>query len=634
MLSAAMLAATLTIADYATMPQPSSPRWSPDGTRIAYVLTKANLETSAYDPAIHVIGADGANDMQLARGSQPRWAPDGQHIAFVRDNDLFVIDIRGGEARRLVDGSTAVRELGWSPDGKSIAFLRLDEPTAEQKKREKEKDDAHVVGQGLRYVHLHLVDVASGESRQLTHGDFSIFTFDWFPDGTRLVFDRGPGAGLDDFYRTDLYTVSVRDGVLHPLLVRRGLDRAPKVSPDGKWIAFLSSRGIHDWVVEHELHVISTDGGTPRLVAAEYDRSPEQFSWDGDRIVFDGPFNSTAQLYAVNADGSGFTNLVKRDGVVSESDARGGRAVFVWQSLTTPPELYTLDGQLTHHNDEYRNAQLGETRVLHWKNPQDGLEIEGLLTLPVGYKAGTRVPLLTFAHGGPASQFNQAFLGYLGTLYVPQVFAARGFAVLRPNPRGTGGYGSQFRRANRDDWGGKDWIDINAGIDRVIADGIADPERLGLMGWSYGGFMASWALGHSDRFKAISIGAPVVDLLSFHGTTDIRDFLPHYFDATPSLDELRHAPLSLDLLREHSPLWHLKKTTARVLIQHGEMDDRVPVTQGTMLYRILDELGVDVKMVLYPRSGHVPREPKLRMDVARRNVEFFEPLLSHKLLHE
>jgi dipeptidyl aminopeptidase/acylaminoacyl peptidase len=271
-----------------------------------------------------------------------------------------------------------------------------------------------------------------------------------------------------------------------------------------------------------------------------------------------------------------------------------------------------VDGRtLTHHNDAYRNRELGETRVIRWKNPKDGLEIEGLLTLPVGYHGG-RVPLLTFVHGGPASRFDQNYLGYLSQLYAPQAFAAQGFAMLRPNPRGTGGYGLPFRAGNNKDWGGMDWLDVNAGIDKLIADGIADPQRLGLMGWSYGGFLSSWALGHTDRFRAISIGAPVVDLLSFHGTTDIRVFIPSYF-----------AGMSLDLLREHSPVWHLRKTKTKVLIQHGDADERVPLAQGTLLYRMLDELGVDVTMVVYPRSPHVPREPRLRIDVARRNVEFF-----------
>lgn len=622
-----LLAATLTIQDYSTMPQPSSPRWSPDGTRIAYVLTKANLEKSTYEPAVRVVGADGANDFELARGNQPRWSPDGKQLAFVRDAEIYIADLRGGEARKLRGEPTAVRDIEWSPDGKSIAFVRLDEVSAERQKAIREKEDMYAEGETRRFAHLHLADVESGSERRLTSGDWSIFGFSWSPDGKRIVFDRGPGAGLDDFYKTDLYTIDVADGAMKPLVVRPGLDRAPRFSPDGKWVAFLSAGGVHEWLTEHELTVVPASGGEPRLVAREYNRTPESYEWDRDTLWFDGPLNSTAQIFRVNRDGSGFTNVTNREGVASDVDVLNGRTVYVWQSLTTPPEVYTDRGPLTHHNDRYKDVEIGETRVLRWKNPKDGLEIEGLLTLPVGYKKGTRVPLVTFAHGGPASQFNQAFLGYLGTLYAPQAFAAKGFAVLRPNPRGTGGYGLAFRRANASDWGGMDWLDINAGIDRVIADGIADPNRLGLMGWSYGGYIASWAIGHSDRFKAISVGAPVVDLLSFHGTTDIRDFIPHYF---------RNAPL--DVLRAHSPLWNLKKTSARVLIQHGEEDDRVPTTQGVMLYRALQELGVDVKLVLYPRSGHVPREPKERIDVAKRNLELFmavmPPTASGELLRE
>jgi len=309
------------------------------------------------------------------------------------------------------------------------------------------------------------------------------------------------------------------------------------------------------------------------------------------------------------------------NGVISASDVdvKHDRVAFIYESVSEPPELFIsplgkfAPQRLTNINASYRDRAIGETRLIHWKNPKDGQQIEGLLTLPVGYTAGKKVPLLTFVHGGPASRFDQGFLGYLSSIYPIQVFAANGFAVLRPNPRGTGGYGEKFRAANRNDWGGMDWIDINAGIDKLISDKIADPDHLGLMGWSYGGFIASWAAGHSDRFKAISIGAPVVDLLSFHGTTDIRDFIPAYFP-----------PMSLDALRAHSPLWHLRKTKTPILIQHGESDERVPASQGTMLYRALQELGANVTMVTYPRTPHTPREPKLRLDSARRNVEFME----------
>ncbi len=638
---ALILAATLTIEDYATLPTPSSPRWSPDGKRIAYVLTKGDLEKSMYDSNVWIIDADGKNDRQLtfARGADfhPRWSPDGKSIAFLSDRDgrnaIWVMPPDGGEPRKLVDPPAPVREFEWSPDGKSIAFTRLDEVTPEEEKRTAAKDDARVMGEGAKLVHLHLVGVVTGSVRRLTNGAFSVWTLSWSPDGKNIAFDRGPGTGLDDVYRTDIYAVDVKSGALKPLVVRRGSDRAPVYSPDGKWLAFTTWGGVHDWLVEQEVHVVPASGGDSRLVSKEYDRTPERIFWSDAQLYVEGPYNTTTQLYRVNADGTSWTNVTNVAGIIDDADVNRGRAAYVYQSPSEPPELFVDKKQLTHHDNAYRARELGETRLIHWKNPKDGLEIEGLLTLPVGSKSG-RVPLLTFVHGGPASRFDQGYLGYLGHIYAPQVLAANGFAVLRPNPRGTGGYGAAFRRANRNDWGGMDWLDINAGIDKVIADGIADPERLGLMGWSYGGFMAAWAIGHSDRFKAISIGAPVVDLLSFHGTTDIRDFITHYFDERDvpdtSLDELRHAPLSLELLRAHSPLWHLKKTSAKVLIQHGESDDRVPLSQGIMLYRILQELGVDVTMVTYPRSPHVPREPRLRMDIMRRNVELFRDALRQR----
>lgn len=657
---ALVLASALTITDYATMPSVSSPRIAPDAKRIAYVVTVADLERSVYDSDVWLVDSAGARNVQLTRSKgddqHPRWSPDGRRIAFLSDRDgrtaIWLIDPDGGEAEKLTSEKTAIRTFEWSPDGKSIAFTTVDPPSEEEEKRAKERDDARVVGESRRHAHLHVIDVGTRNVRRLTNGPWSVLSFDWSPDGTSLAFTRAPGLGLDDLYRSDIWSVAVRSGDIRPVVVQPGIDRGPRFSPDGKWIAFTSGGGVHDWLVEHEICVVSATGGKPRRISAQYGRTPDEIAWSADAtaIWFEGPLDTTSQIFRVGRDGSGFANVSNVAGMIGDADFHAARGVvaFVHQSLTEPPEvaIATLRGKanersaplaitrLTHHNDAFRDRTLGQTRLIRWKNPKDGLEIDGFLTLPVGYEAGRRYPLLTFVHGGPASRFDQGFLGYLGHVYPTHVFAERGFAVFRPNPRGTGGYGEAFRKANRNDWGGMDWIDINAGIDELIAGGIADPERMGLMGWSYGGFMAAWAIGQSDRFRAISIGAPVVDLLSFHGTSDIRDFLPHYFSGPPqaegeppALDEMRHAPLDFELLRAHSPIWNLKKTSAPVLIQHGEADDRVPLSQGTMLYRILEELGVDVTMVVYPRTPHVPREPKLRMDVARRNVDFFSRVL-------
>jgi dipeptidyl aminopeptidase/acylaminoacyl peptidase len=633
----AFASAPLTVEDYATMPSISAPQFSPDGKRIAYVVTQADLGRSAYNSDIWIINADGTGNRQLTRAAgtdnDPQWSPDGKRIAFVSDRDgrasIYLISPDGGEAEQLVDVPTRVEDFEWSPDGSRIAFLRSDESSAEEQRRVREKDDARILGESTRRAHLHVVDVATRTPRRLTTGDFSIFNISWSPDGKTIAFDRAAGPGLDQLYHTDIYVISSDGGEPRPLVVRTGMDRIPKFSPDGRSIAFTSWGGEHDWLLEQQLYVTDIEGKGARKVSGAYDRTLESsFLWSPDSrfLWFEGPMNTTNQLFRVNVDGTAFRNVTNVQGLVDDVDIdfASDRMAFVYQDLDSPPELYVsplksfAPRPLTDHNAAFRDRAIGKTEVIRWKNPQDGREIEGLLTLPVGYTAGKRYPLLTFVHGGPASRFDQGFLGYLGYIYPPQVFAARGFAVLRPNPRGTGGYGGDFRAANRNDWGGMDWVDINAGIDSLISRGVADPQRLGLMGWSYGGYIASWAIGHGgERFDAISIGAPLVDLLSFHGTADIRDFIPSYFRPGG-------ARFTLDQLRERSPLWHLRKIDTPVLIQHGEADDRVPLSQGVMLYRMLQEMGVNVTMVVYPRTPHTPREPKLRVDSARRNIEFFE----------
>ncbi len=667
MFAAFLLAATitaahpLTIEDYATMPAVSSPQFSPDGRRIVYVVTTADMSRSAYDSNLWIIDADGRNGLKLTHStssdSRPRWSPDGTAIAFLSDRDgrnaIWMLNAAGGEPWRLTKQPGAIRNFEWSPDGKAIAFLMTDVPTAEEERRIKEKEDVHVVGENRGQQHLHIVDVSTRAVKRMSCCDFSISSMGWSPDGRTLAVTRVPSLGADDVYKSDLFLVDASSACddrscpsMLPLVVRPGADARPHFSPDGRSIAFFSWGGEADWLRDNQIWIVDLATHKLRLVSGDFGRSPENIAWTADSraLWFDGVLDTTSQIFRVNADGTGFRNLSDVAAVIDNAaiDGRDTRAAFVMESLTTPPELYVSDlktfapRQLTHHNDAYANRQLGETRLIRWKNPKDGLEIEGFLTLPIGYKPGTRVPLLTFVHGGPASHFDQSFLGYLGMMYAPQVLAAHGFAVLRPNPRGTGGYGEKFRAANRADWGGGDWADINAGIDKVIADGIADPLHLGLMGWSFGGFMASWAVGHSDRLRAISIGAPVVDLVSFHGTSDIRDFIPTYFPPNaatptgavaatnvPALEAMKRVPLSFDTLRAHSPLWQLHPTKAHVLIQHGEADDRVPLSQGTMLYRALQEMGVDVTMTTYPRSPHVPREPKQRVDVMKRNLEFF-----------
>ena len=297
--AALLLAATLSVEDYAVMPQVAAPHWSPEGGRIAYVVTKADLARSVYDSDLWIIDADGKNDRRLtfANGAdfRPRWSPDGARIAFLSDrggrNAIYILDASGGETRGLTSEPTPIREFEWSPDGKQIAFTRIDEATVEDEKRVAAKDDARVVDEGTRLVQLYLADAETGKSKKLTTGPLSTFDLDWSPDGSQIVVSRSKGTGLDGLHSTDLYLISVSDGEIRPLVVRPGHDRNPRCSPDGQWVAFTSAGGVGHWLVEFDIHVVPVAGGEPRRISAAYDRTPDGHDWteDGRGLWIEGP---------------------------------------------------------------------------------------------------------------------------------------------------------------------------------------------------------------------------------------------------------------------------------------------------------------------------------------------------------
>jgi dipeptidyl aminopeptidase/acylaminoacyl peptidase len=295
---------------------------------------------------------------------------------------------------------------------------------------------------------------------------------------------------------------------------------------------------------------------------------------------------------------------------------------MVVQRSDAPQEAFVLlpgSGirQISTANAERAKIPVGKTEVIKWKST-DGREIEGLLTYPVGYVRGTKVPFILNIHGGPAGVFQQSYIGGRGS-YPIATFSSRGYAILRPNPRGSSGYGTEFRRANIKDWGGGDYRDLMTGVDKVIAMGVADPNRLGVMGWSYGGYMTSTIITKTKRFKAASAGAPVTNLMSFTTTADIPGFIPDYFGG-----QYWEAP---DVYAKHSAMFNIKGATTPTLIQHGEADVRVPISQGYELYNALKAQGVPTRMIVLPRMPHGPNEPKMQVAAMQSNLDWFDKYL-------
>ncbi len=614
-------------------------RVSPDAKRVAYTISSAVMtaEKSEFVSQIWLARTDGSDAVQLTYAEKssdnPQWSPDGSMLAFTSSrsgkSNLYVLRVVGGESEQLTDVKSAVGSFAWSPDGKRIAFIMRDALTDEEEKVNKGKDDWRWIDENVKLNRLNLINLARDangkrEVRQLVANSNVDSNFDWSPDGKSIAFARTKMPKADYWTTSDLLVVDVDSGTVKTLATTNASESAPTYSPDGKWIAFSLSDDPPRWAGYRRIAIIPAAGGTPRSLSETLDAQPVVIDWssDGKKIYFTETKGTVSQIAAVDVASGAVTEINGGKDVLGSVTLNRTQTMFGFtrQTSSTAPEVFVTNiekfapVQISRANADLPNAPLGRTQVVKWKSA-DGLEIEGLLTYPVGYKAGTKVPLLLVIHGGPAGVFTQSFIAGRG-VYPIATFASRGFAVLRPNPRGSSGYGQKFRFANIKDWGGGDYKDLMAGVDHVIGMGVADPERMGVMGWSYGGFMTSWIITQTRRFKAASVGAAVTNLMSFIGTADIPSFIPDYFEGQPWEN--------LEIYRTHSAMFNAKGVTTPTLIQHGEADERVPISQGYEFYNALKVQNVPVRMIVLPRMPHGLTEPKMVLKSKQTNVEWFE----------
>lgn len=616
---------------------------SADGRWVAYSVAEAVMEeeTSETRTQIHLARTDGGRDFPLTRGessaSEPQFSADSRFVYFRSKRgegaNVWRIPVDGGEAEKVTDWDGAMGVFAVSPDGRQLAFAG--------RKKDKEKEQAAQQKMDLRVVNeddanqsLWLVSLAEGiakdDPRELTKSEEHVTQIDWSPDSMRIAAVVQPSILADRWSEADVREIEVEHGETKTLGGdRRGVQN-PHYSPDGGSLAFMWTPLPAKWAGQCTVAVLAVrTGGVRDLPETEPDqcgRGTALIGWtaDGAKLVYTATDRTRSAIRAMALDGKQETIYAPAAGALSSYggstrlDAGGKRLGFALESVSEAPEAYFLaigssdPKKLSAANAGISDASLGRTEVLRWKS-LDGTEIEGLLTYPVGYQQGRRYPLVLNVHGGPMGVFQETFIGARG-LYPVAAFASEGFAVLRPNPRGSSGYGKKFRLANYDDWGGGDYEDIMAGVDHVIAMGVADPDHMAVMGWSYGGYMTSWVIGHTDRFRTAVAGAAVTNLWSFTGTSDIPSFLPDYFSGEPW--EQFHA------YEQHSPLRSAGKITTPTLILHGEADERVPISQSYELYNALLRRGVETEMVVYPRQPHGPTEPKFVLDIMRRHLEW------------
>ena len=612
---------------------------SPDGQLVAYTQTRPVMETekSEMDTQIFLAHSDGSHRVQLTRGEKSATAPsfsrDGRFVYFSSERsgkpNLWRIPVDGGEAEMLTDWKGEIGSYQISPDGKWLAFAGV-EPPPDEEKQKKEKRDFRVVDENPKNHSLWVIPAeldthGKRPVRKVGNITSHVRDLDWSPDSRYIAFTHTPTPGADDWTRSDISEVTVESGAVRPLAVTAAAETSPRYSPDGRYLAFVRSSDPPRWAGAQRIVLLPRQGGAARELPPTYDEQPNTLlGWtsDSSRVLFSEARGTTRIFYAMPVDGPAQPVYRPERGTLLDGhvNTTGTAIGFAAENWDEAPEAYVLKiggsapQRVSAANVDLPKLPLGETKRVNWKSA-DGQEIEGLLTYPVGYQAGKKAPLVLVIHGGPAGVFQESFLGRYG-VYPYASFAARGYAVLRVNPRGSSGYGRTFRFANLNDWGGKDFEDLMAGVDHAVSMGVADPNRLAVMGWSYGGFMTSWVITHTHRFKAASVGAGVTNLWSFTGTSDIPGFLPDYFSGEP-WD-------AFERYEKHSPMSFVKGVTTPTLILHGEADVRVPTSQGYELYNALKRQSVICKMVVYPRTPHGPREPKFLLDIMQRNLDWVE----------
>jgi len=616
-----------------------SPEISPDGRKVVYTVNEAVMtaDKSEFITHLWMANTDGSDNRQITFGDKsatnPKWSPDGSMIAFTSNrkdnrNQIYVLRMTGGEAEQITDGKGAVASFEWSPDGRSFAFTMTDPQTDEEEKNGKARNDFRWVDENVKLARLYLTPLAAdaaGKREVKKIGDVGrhVSSFDWSPDGKRIAFAHVKSPVVDFWPTSDISVVDVASGSVSVLAATEAAEASPMFSPNGNFIAASVSDLPVRWAQSNRIAVYPAGGGSPRKMAASFDGQPNLLAWhqDSSGILFTEARGTGTALYDANIDSGTIQMMDNQDAVISSPFAgKDGWYAFVKQTSDSPPEVFVgrqdvMEARrVSNANAEYAKYTVPRTEVVKWKS-KDGREIEGLLTYPMGYTPGTKVPLILNIHGGPAGVFNRSYVGGRGA-YPLASFAAKGYAVLRPNPRGSSGYGVEFRRANIRDWGGMDYEDLMTGVDHVIAMGVADANRLGVMGWSYGGYMTSMIITKTDRFKAASAGAPVTNLMSFNGTADIPSFIPDYFES-----EFWDDPA---VYSKHSAMFNIKNARTPTLIQHGENDIRVPISQGYELYVALKRRGVPTRMIVLPRQPHGIQEPRLQIATMHSNLDWFE----------
>jgi dipeptidyl aminopeptidase/acylaminoacyl peptidase len=629
--------------------QVSEPQISPDGAWVAYVVETMDPKEDQRNSDLYMTSWDGARTVRLTYTAKdgettPRFSPDGRYLAFVSSrqvegetDQIWLLDRAGGEAEKISEFKGGVEDYVWSPDGKRLAVVALDpDPNAPAEGKEKKTAAPIVLDRyqfkqdmdgylGPRRSHLYLFDLATRKTEALTSGQHDDLLPAFSPDGKSIAFVTKRGEDPDRDSNWDIYLIEARAGAKErPVTTSPAPDDDPEWgtrpawSPDGKSIAYLQGGAQKDiYYAVYQAAVIPAAGGTPRLLTQGLDRNEVKlrFTADGASLVLLLEDDGSVHLAKVPAAGGKVDRLHTGRRTVSDFDlGRDGRIAFVQSTADAPEEVFALKGTETRPLSRQNDAllamlHLGTTEPISFKS-KDGTEIHGFVVKPPDYHAGARYPAILRIHGGPVGQYQNEFT------FDWQLFAARGYVVIGANPRGSSGRGEAFSKAIYADWGNKDAQDVLAAVDHVVAQGIADPGRLGVGGWSYGGMLTNYTIAQDNRFKAAASGAGISNILAGYGTDQyIREYEFELGVPWKNLDAWTHVSF---------PFLHADRIKTPTLFLCGEKDFNVPLQNTEQMYQALKSQGVETELIIYPEQFHGISKPSYLKDRLERYLGWYD----------
>ncbi|WP_239461784.1 alpha/beta hydrolase family protein [Occallatibacter savannae] len=626
-----------------------SPKISPDGKRVIYEQARTNWDANTFETDLWIADV-GSRERHLLTATghscnSAEWSPDGKWIAFASDRpgalpkspdgkrQLWIMPADGGEAQQLTKMEKGIGGFEWAPDSRRIAF-NAEAPEAKALKDRKESfGDYQVVHADYQMMHLWLIDLpktdaagrmsAIADPKQLTKEDtFTIDEFSFSPDGSKIAFSAAKDPDLISEGSKDIYVIAVAGGAPKKIVDTPGPDGDPKWSPDGKQIAYVTSNGAkYFFYANQKIAVVDADGGTPRVVSDAFDEDADLLKWAPEGIYISGLQKMSSTLYLLDPSSAKLKKIAMTGSEIAaqftfskdfKQVAYRGAGTNQYAEIFAGAVSGGTPAKLTAAGEQESGFTVAKREVVRWKSG-DGTEIEGVLYKPADFSPEKKYPLLVVIHGGPTG-IDMPLLN-ADRYYPIERFVAKGALVLRPNYRGSAGYGEKFRALNVRNLGVGDYADVISGVDYLIGQGFVDKDRVGSMGWSEGGYISAFITTSSDRFKAVSVGAGISDWMTYYANTDITPFTPQYLRATPWDDP--------EVYRVTSPISYISKAKTPTLIQHGGSDHRVPIANGFELRQALEDHGVPVKMVVYDGFGHPINKPKQQRAVMEENENWF-----------